>query len=364
MLHETDDIAVLVFWLAWTILSLTNPALKHPRFSALFSIESAMDAVYLSITLTFAPGLMDVFKSATAPTIEYFKTLPLDPNKLWAVYLLVLEKDGQRPRTYVGSSTNNGSGVRSRMQTYDRRSCGGYDYVMPMFVERSLKEGFVITHKCLLVWTPMPVASKQYALRALFLTLETVFALCFWTMKSRVKDYFMPALCPWPRDSFTYDGCCNHFSINEGMSTANLAIPTDPRTPEEIDNADVERKKLYNRLTIARKGEGVHAAQAKAFRDQAYAKQTYKCDVCVLTFPNNAKLLEHEQTGPHNRKIANVVHVPKGHGGSQLAVLRKKHYCAICDHAASTKARLAIHKKGIRHAKKLRVLGLTESTPP
>ena len=55
-------------------------------------------------------------QSPTAPTIAYFKGLPLHLDKLWAVYLLVLEKAGQRPRIYIGSGTASETGVKTRVR--------------------------------------------------------------------------------------------------------------------------------------------------------------------------------------------------------------------------------------------------------
>jgi hypothetical protein len=109
----------------------------------------------------FAHGLLDVLKSGT-PTISYFKMLPLHLDKLWAVYLLDLEKAGHRPRIYVGSGTAQDTGVRSRMSCYDRRSRTGIPTDgIPWHVEKSLQEGYAITPKGLLAWTSLPLASEM-----------------------------------------------------------------------------------------------------------------------------------------------------------------------------------------------------------
>lgn len=237
----------------------------------------------------FASGLLQIFRSSTAPTIAYFKTPVLYLDKLWAVYLLVLEKDGGRPRIYIGSGTSSAGGVRNRMSSYDRRSrTGQVDNVIPHYVETSLQEGYAITHKCLLAWTPLPPPSDLYELRCLILVFETIFSLGFWAMKSRTKDYYMPALCPWPRESFTYDGCCTHFSINEQIVGHN-----ENATPEEINRAAAERKLTKSRFYSANKGQGVHKANTKAYGEKALEEQRYTCTVCVLSFRTNAKLLEH-----------------------------------------------------------------------
>jgi hypothetical protein len=75
-------------------------------------------------------------------------------DKLWAVYLIVLKKDGRRPRVYIGSATESTYGIRSRIGCYDRRTRNDCLYNgEPYFVDESMKDGFVVTHKGLLVWT-------------------------------------------------------------------------------------------------------------------------------------------------------------------------------------------------------------------
>jgi hypothetical protein len=232
-LPETDDISVFFLLLAWACLSLTNRALKNLELESTFPMQSAMANLMQRIPLEFAPGLLQILRSPTPPTISYFKTLSLRLEKLWAVYLLVLEHEdpARLPRIYIGSGTEVEYGIRRGMGVYDRRiQTGAADSAIPQYVETSLKEGDAITHKCLLCWTALPMASDVFELRCLFLILESVFALCFWAMKSRTKDYFMPALCPLPRESFTYDGCCNHFSINE-----KIGAHREDATPEEIN---------------------------------------------------------------------------------------------------------------------------------
>jgi len=58
-----------------------------------------------AVSLTFADGLFETLRSANPPTIAWLKSLPTELEKRCAVYLLVLEKAGSRPRVYIGSST-------------------------------------------------------------------------------------------------------------------------------------------------------------------------------------------------------------------------------------------------------------------
>jgi len=348
---DVDDIALVVFTLAWTLLFITNRALKNRQFDIVFPTQDALRSVYSAANLTFADGLLDTMRAASPPDIEYFKSLTLHlSDKVWAVYLLVLEKDGHRPRTYVGSATNSTDRAQARMYTYDKRiATGKFDRNVPRYVEKSLQEGFTITHKGFLLWAPKSARLVVIPFRLLFLLLEAVFAMVFWTMKSRDKDYYMPHLCPWPRSEFTYDGLCSHFSIHESATTraAEPVLPYDPRTPEELSAAEAERDRIHKQLKIA---------QFKKHRAKNLELQLHKCEACMLTFVCNSRLEDHYRTNPHLQKIGAIPRVLKGRGGSQSNIMSKKYWCAVCEWPAPNKDRFKIHMNGNRHAKRLEVL--------
>ncbi|TVY21144.1 ATP-dependent RNA helicase ded1 [Lachnellula arida] len=347
-LPETDDISVFFLLLAWACLSLTDRALKNLELDSAFPMQSAMANLMLRIPLTFAPGLLQIFRSATPPTISYFKTLPLSLDKLWAVYLLVLEHEdpARLPRIYIGSGTEVEYGIRCRMNQYKRRvQTGSANSAIPHYVETSLQEGYIIAHKCLLCWTALPKDSDVFELRCLFLILESVLALCFWAMKTRTKDHYMPLLCPWPRESFTYDGCCNHFSINEGIRAHR-----EDATPEEINRLAAERKLASTARREANRKPGAKAITTKAVADKNLAEQRFKCVPCDQTFTSQAKLSAHLLIPRHIKKVheqaTGIVKPLKGKGGSQRAVANKTHWCELCKHAACSATRLEIHLKG------------------
>ena len=77
----------------------------------------------------------------------------------------------------------------------------------------------------------------------------------------------MPDLSPWAHNSLTYDGCCSHFSINEKI--IRTVGHNESTTPEEVNRVVAERKLSKGRLVRARKGPGVHAAEAKAYAEKA-----------------------------------------------------------------------------------------------
>ncbi len=294
----TDDISEYMGWYTWAMLSGTDRAQKNLTLDKEFTSQDAMQSVMHSAGFEWAPGLLECLQSDTPPTIDWFKTLPMHYST-WGVYVLVLEKDGESPRLYTSSGTSADIGVRKRMDVYDLRMEllrlqlvdnsieDKPNSKIPRFVEDSLAEGFIITSKGLLGWTPIPRPSEVWSLRCFVLVLEATFSMAFWTMKSR-KDYRMPHLSPWLLEAFTYEGLCSHFSINESIA----GTPTSG-TPEEINELAEERRVSKQALYIANKGPGVHAANTKQYGDSALEEQRYRCNVCDLIFRSNAKLQEH-----------------------------------------------------------------------
>ncbi len=94
MLPTTSDLLIWMVWLCWTVLFLTDPALKNGKYAVFFPTPRRLARLMLSSGLCFAPGLLDVLRSTTPPTIAYFKTLQEPLPGVWAVYMLVLEKPG------------------------------------------------------------------------------------------------------------------------------------------------------------------------------------------------------------------------------------------------------------------------------
>lgn len=174
-----ESLSAIVFALCWYTLSNTSAAIKALDFGLAFPNEQAILSLVQLCPFQFAEGLLDVLQSRTPPTIQYFKSLPLIAGKFWAVYVLVLEKAGQRARVYVGSGRDFSKGYLRRMETYDKRSAGGRPDGIPALVEEALQDGFAITHKATLAWTPIPLTSEKSALHGLLLLIETFFCLCF-----------------------------------------------------------------------------------------------------------------------------------------------------------------------------------------
>lgn len=211
---STTVIPDYMVWLVWDLLT------RAPRVtraaSAIREIESEdqLEELMEDSSSCFADGLVDALQSSVPPTVEFFKGLPSSipiTGVSWGVYAIVLEKQGHRPHVYVGSGTHMAKGLFGRLKEYDIR------FHLPTKVEELLNEGYTITHKGLFCWAPLPRNAIRLDVRNLYLIMECTFSLVFWTMKSKRDDYGMPHICPWPLKSLTYDGCCTHASMKEGL---------------------------------------------------------------------------------------------------------------------------------------------------
>jgi len=155
--------------------------------------------------LDFAPGLHAVLTAETPPTIEFLKHLPQDADKnMWAVYCLVLERLNARTKVYVGSGTASKGGIAARFKQYDEEKN------LPVYVAEALADGYDIVSEGLLVTSPHPIATGPYT-RCLYLAMEATFTFALNAVIPS-KDFGMDlrGVCPWPLESFEYEGTCSH----------------------------------------------------------------------------------------------------------------------------------------------------------
>jgi hypothetical protein len=124
------------------------------------------------------------------------------------------------------------------MAQYDRR------YNLPAGVDSALREGFTIVHKGILCWTKMPGPLLKIPLRAVMVLLENVFCLVFWAMQSRTKTYGMPKLCPWDMDTLSWDGCCTHMAVTEGIVGVSKHLTAEENNAVEQERADRQKVKI------------------------------------------------------------------------------------------------------------------------
>jgi hypothetical protein len=345
MAPTTTDIVVFAICLSWTCLSLTPAALKNAAYALVIPTQEVLKKILLSSEMTFAPGLLDILQSKVPPTISYFKTLPVhSSSKLWAVYLLVLEQPGHRPKIYIGSGTNSKRGIGARLGNYRRED------VLSRFVQRALDSGYKITHTGFLCWGSNPAAPERFRTRALFLLIECVFSLYFWAMVSRTKDYGMPHLCPWALDTIEYDGCYTHTSLSEGLKDIYENL-----TSEEMEALETEKRLKHSRRDTAKRGKE-DKARGEALRiDNNRAAEKYRCAFCDVKFGTGAGLGRHLTTQKHKDKVAGITRAfdrPERRITAASNIATRLYYCKICNYAAENEHNLSQHCTSKKHLKK------------
>jgi hypothetical protein len=154
----TTDIVIFTIWLSWTCLSLAPASLKNGSYALVNPTQEVLKQTLLSSKMTFAPGLLDVLQSKSAPPISYFKTLPVHlSSKLWAIYVVVLEPPVYRPKIYISSGKNADRGICARLGNYRRENVN-----LSHLIRRALNDGFKITHTGLLCWGSNFAAAERF----------------------------------------------------------------------------------------------------------------------------------------------------------------------------------------------------------
>lgn len=151
MLRDAADIAALIISLAWVCVG--TKSFINPTFRVALPSLNVLEDIFGLLGPSFAPGLFELLNAAAPATISWFRSLPPVPvsRQIWGVYAFVMEKQGYRPRLYVGSRTAETAGVRSRMLQH----LDGI-FAVPLKVARAKAEGFAITNIGLLAWCPTP----------------------------------------------------------------------------------------------------------------------------------------------------------------------------------------------------------------
>lgn len=190
----------------------------------------------------------------------------------------------------------------------------------PRYISKALDTGYVITHKGLLCWAPIPSAGLVPLLRVCFVALEATFTCVFWAMYSRTS--YMSQTCLWDLSKLEYDGLYSHLPFYESVA-GDFSL-----SPEELEAQAAQI--LANRAERKRVASRATYAKAKADDPEAFkAKQ-------------NAQWRKHAEENPSSVKAANDRFIAK-------AKASKKWYCAICDHVAVKQAALTKHLQSTKH---------------
>lgn len=212
---------------------------EEPSLRYALSTLDVLEQLLSDSLLLFAPVLLEVVRASTPPSLSYFKNLPTDVRKCWAIYLLVFEKAGCRPKIYVGSDTSGVWGTAKWFQDYDNQT------TLPTYIRRALKDSYTILCKGLLCWSPIPAPSRRFPVRASFLAIEATLSIVLWATVPRTNDYGMPHFCPWSLETIEYDGCCSHSAFVEHIidEAKNLTPQQTAAKEIEVEQRRVEQKK-------------------------------------------------------------------------------------------------------------------------
>jgi hypothetical protein len=342
-----------ILWVTWNLLTLTAASIKNPVHDMLFPTQDIIGT--LLSTIVFANDLMDALQSKQPPTLAFFKTLPTDTKGLWGVYLIVLEKIGQRPKIYIGCSFNI-AGMNTRFSSYNN------GHAIPHWVQQALYDKYTITYKGVLCWTPIPDPSNRFPTRALLLLLETVFSVVFWAMCSRTKSYGMPVLPSWELDTFEYDGCCGHVAISEGvrgeedgLTARQIAIKEAEMDKRYKQQMRLGGQKYYQKVKAGEFPGWYERKRATNKKSHAKVKKSKKwyCKPCDKAFYSQYWLNDHKTRSIHLNKVNNHQYArPDKQRKIEEAKAAKTFYCSICDSARASASDLKRHKKGPRHLKR------------
>jgi len=271
--------------------------------------------------------------------------------KRWAVYLLVLEKASCQPRIYVGSRTSVTKVVESRLADYRNGT------TLPLYVQKSIEDGYSIEHTGLLCWIDLPSPSLVLKIRLLFLALEAAFAYIFWAMRTvnKANDYGMGHICSWDRSTLEYDGLCSHCCLNEGV------VSDYELSKRELEELDLKRKAdmaeydaEYRAMRMANDPEQYvgmkteqmreyRAADPEKFRQQdkkrkrsVVESEEFYCELCKMALNGEYALEKHNGSVKHLKKEE---------------YLAKPHVCTLCSWGCGKLGNYNQHLKSIRHLK-------------
>jgi hypothetical protein len=345
----------LLVLITWACLSI--PVWKNGVFTQLLFSEAVSSEICCAASLSFAPGLFDAMQAASPPAVEFFRNLPSDRHRRWAVYALTLEKPGAVPLIYIGSGTDSSRGVHSRWQIYDQLKSG----TMPQYIAAALEDGYKITHKGLLIWSPIPSAADVPRFRLLFVAMEAAMSFSFWAKKSRKPDHCMISCSLWPLSSFSYTGLCSHNPLAEGVH-ANLdlsaeqleTIAAEIKEKNRIYQANYHRtqralepervKERQNRAAVRFKKNSPDKIKEKQERFSAEwkASKKYYCTICKVPCSKKFDLERHNRSKRHLSNVAKA----------DLGVV-KKYRCDLCPYSCAKSSHMEIHNRGERHLQRV-----------
>jgi hypothetical protein len=243
-------------------------------------------------------------------------------------------------------------------------------------VAAAVKDGYKITHKGLLVWSPIPSEADVPRFGILFLAIEAAFSFLFWAMQSRIADHSMISCCPWPLSSFTYAGLCSHSPLLEGRRNVDLsveqlaAMAAQVKEKKRIHNAhqhqslktrDPQRHKARAAKKAAnfrRNSPDKRRAILQRHEKKVKASKKFYCSTCEVACANQWELNRHDGSERHLLKVSGPKKLPDKNRADQErwkieTKASKRFYCSTCEVACTCQWELTRHNGSKRHLQKV-----------
>ncbi|RMD44198.1 hypothetical protein DV735_g980, partial [Chaetothyriales sp. CBS 134920] len=317
--------------------------------------------------------------ASEAAPLQYIA--PFTDEKVWAVYLLLMEKPGSTAKVYVGSGTSSQSGVSARLSGYDRGNR------LPRFIKRALDEGYTFSSRGLLCWAHLPPPTLVYLARLYFLALEAIFCHAFFAAFETKLDGLWTALLPWRREEVNWLPLCSHTALMERphgeaehvMTEEQLEVYNRERLQRAKEQMALrskiaEDKERTNDLEgyLARKRREklawTNANRSKVnkiaagVRARAIASRAHECKTCGVALASVTALAKHLASKAHEEQVRLAASGTAKPVSEAALIARRfadknkasrKHYCATCDRAFNIKGHLDKHLASKKHLTKV-----------
>lgn len=371
-IEETQD---LINAYLWEVVNLDAPAWYIcPAYNMILGNEDDFEEISRQTPLSFPPNLPAVLNSPTPPSVSFFRTLPKPAKgqKVFAVYKVLMEKIGQRPRVYTGSGTNSTAGARVRMGHYASLTN------LPRFVKAALDDGFTITNVGMICWSDIPAAQFVPKCQLRFLGLEATFSYLFFTGIPAITDSIWTKAVPWKRNQVEWDPLCGHTSLNERPNNLHLtdeqlvaydkirkenrrlAFHNSVAKAKSVDAKGYLARKASDKLSWTNKNRDKVHDQAKGVRQRAKDSGKHRCETCQKNLASATSLKKHLNSKAHKEEVRLAASGKPKPVSAETARSRKWFQarkenrpfpCAICNKAFAVKPHYEKHLKSAKHQK-------------
>ncbi|KAK4560790.1 Alpha subunit of the F1 sector of mitochondrial F1F0 ATP synthase [Recurvomyces mirabilis] len=348
----------------------------NPDFKIILGTQSGTSAGTCSVPgLEWAPGLLDVVQAKLPPSPDFFMTTPKPEGRYWAVYAVLLTKDGEEPALCIGSGTEAKYGYTSRLPHYDDKKHA----MLPRFVRSLYDKGYELAHSGLLCWAPVPPAGKVPRMRLRFKALEGTFTSMFYSAVPTIMDKFWVDDMPWHRDDVLWRPLNSHTPFNESVQ-ADLGLTEEEledkatqvkvkareyfrqyarehsREQYDRDRAqDIDAFRARHRVAgakwVAKNKAKVASTNAKSKR-KAKDEKRFNCPTCSKSFADKSKLDRHNGTPRHKDRVNGRRPTRKQREMQKYSariLANKTYHCDDCDQSFDGQYHLTQHNLTQKH---------------